>query len=72
METSCDLIKQLRDNLPIAFARKEIDRLLPGVISPKTLANLSSQGDGPPAYHQGRTVFYNRDAFLEWLSKRIS
>ncbi len=71
METSCDLIEQLRANLPIAFARKEIDRLLPGVISPKTLANLSSQGVGPPAFHQGRTVIYNRDDFLNWLSKRI-
>ena len=72
MKENFDFIEKLKKELPIAFARKEIDRLLPGVISPKTLANLSSQGVGPPSYHQGRTVIYNRDTFLNWLSKRIS
>ena len=71
MGTSNDLIEQLRADLPIVFARKEIERLLPGVISSKTLANLSSQGIGPPSYRHGRTVIYEREAFLNWLSKRV-
>jgi hypothetical protein len=40
-------------------------------VDPKTLANLSSQGTGPPSYRHGRTVIYNRDSFLEWLRKRV-
>ena len=71
MGTSNDLIEQLRADLPIVFARKEIERLLPGLISSKTLANLSSQGAGPPSYRHGRTVIYEREAFLDWLSKRV-
>ena len=71
MGTSNDLIEQLRADLPIVFARKEIERLLPGVISSKTLANYSSQGIGPPSYRHGRTVIYEREAFLNWLSKRV-
>jgi hypothetical protein len=71
MNESFDLIEKLKEELPIVFARKEIERLLPGVVSSKTLANLSSQGTGPPSYRHGRTVIYNRDSFLEWLRKRV-
>ena len=71
MKENYDLIEKLKEELPIVFARKEIERLLPGVVSSKTLANLSSQGTGPPSYHHGRTVIYDRDVFLDWLSKRV-
>ena len=71
MKDNYDLIEKLKNELPIVFARKEIERLLPGLISSKTLANLSSQGKGPPSYRHGRTVIYNRDTFLNWLSKRV-
>ena len=71
MGTPNDLIELLRADLPIVFARKEIERLYPGLISSKTLANHSSQGTGPPSYRHGRTVIYEREAFLDWLSKRI-
>ena len=71
MNESFDLIEKLKEELPIVFARKEIERLLPGVVSSKTLANLSSQGTGPPSCRHGRTVIYDRDAFLDWLSKRV-
>lgn len=71
MNKNFNLIEKLREELPTVFARKEIDRLLPGLISSKSLANLSSQGNGPPSYHHGRTVIYDRDVFLDWLSKRV-
>jgi hypothetical protein len=71
MNENFDLIEKLKKELPIVFARKEIEHLLPGLISSKSLANLSSQGKGPPSYHHGRTVIYDRDVFLDWLSKRV-
>ena len=66
------IIEQLEQNLPLAFGRTEIEKLIPGVISSKSLANLSSLGEGPPSYRHGRKVFYERQAFLEWLSSRIN
>jgi len=71
MKENFDLIEKLKEELPLVFARKEIDRLLPGLISSKSLANLSSQGKGPPSYHHGRTVIYDRDDFLQWLGERV-
>ena len=71
MKENFDLIEKLKEELPLVFARKEIDRLLPGLISSKSLANLSSQGKGPPSYHHGRTVIYDRDDFLHWLGERV-
>jgi hypothetical protein len=44
-----------------------IEKLMPGVISSKTLANLHSLGVGPASFKMGRKVFYERDAFVEWL-----
>ena len=58
-------------SLPPAFGRSEIEVLLPGIISSKTLANLESMGSGPPSYRNGRRVFYERGSFLTWLSTRI-
>lgn len=66
-----ELIEQMRTNLPVAFGRQSIDHLLPGVLTSKTLANMSSKGEGPPFFRQGRKVMYERDTFLEWLHQRI-
>lgn len=66
-----DIIEQLRQQLPVAFGRTEVEKLLPGFISSKTLANLSSYGEGPPYYHHGRKVVYEKEGFLNWLSKRM-
>lgn len=61
------LIEKLRETLPLAFGRTEIERLLPGVISSKTLANYSSMGNGPNSYRLGRKVIYEKEDFLNWL-----
>jgi hypothetical protein len=66
-----DIIEHLRQQLPVAFGRTEVEKLLPGFISSKTLANLSSYGEGPPSYHHGRKVIYEKEDFLNWLSKRM-
>ena len=72
MEKNEDLIQHLSKGLPQAFGRSAIEKLLPGIISSKTLANLDSAGLGPPSYKCGRKVIYEKGAFLEWLNKRIS
>ena len=66
------IIEKLEESLPVVFGRTEVEKLLPGIINSKTLANLDSAGEGPATYYkQGRKVFYERDSFLEWLSGRI-
>ena len=70
-EEKTNLIEKLKQSLPQVFGRTAIEELMPGLINPKTLANLSSIGQGPQTFKQGRKVFYERDSFLEWLEKRI-
>jgi hypothetical protein len=69
-----DLKDKLIEQLPALFNRKTIERLLPGLISAKTLANMHSLGIGPPAFHRGRLVIYFREDFVEWLltSRRLT
>ncbi len=66
------IIEKLEETLPVVFGRTEVEKLLPGIINSKTLANLDSAGTGPATYYkQGRKVFYERETFLEWLGKRV-
>lgn len=66
-----NLIEKLRETLPAVFGRTEIEKLMPGTLSSKTLANLNSCGEGPPYWKQGRRCLYEKDSFLNWFSKRI-
>lgn len=66
------IIVQLKRSLPAVFGRSSIDQLFPGIIKSKTQANIDSAGNGPPSYKHGRNVFYEKDSYLEWLSKRIT
>lgn len=66
------LIRQLRLELPATFTRQYICEKLGGLISPKTLSNLDSKGEGPMSkVALGRRVSYERDDFLDWLEKRV-
>jgi len=58
------------EKLPPVIARKEIRKYLGGIISPKTLANLDSLGEGPPRIKIGRTVGYPTVELLLWLDDR--
>jgi len=64
-------LMQLLEELPPEFGRKAIDSIMPGVIRAKTLANLESLGKGPNSHKIGRTVFYQRDEFVEWFIKHM-
>ncbi len=71
MEHKNDLIEQLKRDFPPVFGRTAVDKLLPGILTSKTLANLDSAGLGPKSYKHGRKVFYEKNEFLDWLSHRV-
>ena len=60
----------LKENLPPIISRDHVPKLLGGVISSKTLANLDSEGKGPKRIRIGRKVAYLREDLIEFLEKR--
>ena len=56
--------------LPPLISRDHVEKLLGGVISSKTLANLDSLGEGPKRMRVGRKVVYKTEHLLEWLAQR--
>jgi len=60
----------LAKELPPLIARDHVEKLLGGIISSKTLANLDSLGEGPKRLRVGRKVAYLTEDLLEWLAKR--
>lgn len=62
---------ELEQSLPAVFARKHVKKLLGGLISPGTLANLDSMGLGPSVkVRVGKHVGYERSSFIQWLKTR--
>lgn len=61
---------ELLNILPPVIPRKDIERLLGGIISRGHLANLDSAGFGPPRIEIGKHVGYLRGPFVEWLKQR--
>jgi hypothetical protein len=52
-------------------ARHEVDRFTGGIVNPKYLANLDSQGKGPEGrIRVGRKVAYPVHSFISWLEAR--
>jgi hypothetical protein len=75
MEKVCKgVLDRLADKWPSAFvARTEIRAFSGGVLSEKYLANLDSQGAGPPGrFKCGRKVAYPVTELVEWLRNRIT
>lgn len=72
MTAESRIISKLRSELPPTFARTEVDQLCGGIIASRTIANLQSLGQGPGgAFRVGRKMCFERDAFLDWLARRI-
>lgn len=64
-------LSSLATKWPSAFvARSEVSRFSGGLISDRYLANLDSQGAGPPRVKVGRKVAYPVDGLISWLEKR--
>lgn len=58
----------LLKKLPPVIARKHITHFLGGLISPKTLANADSLGEGPKkSYKVGKTVVYQTEYLIDWI-----
>ena len=65
------LIDRLRSELPPVFTRKTICKLLGGYLTPGTLRNLDSKGEGPGGVRAKKNILYERETFLAWLEKRM-
>jgi len=65
-----DQLTELEKTLPPIFARTEVPRLFPGMISPGRLANLVKEGKAPRAISMGRKVGYTRGDFIAWMRSR--
>jgi hypothetical protein len=65
-------LSSLEEKWPSAFVAREVSKeFTGGLVSPKSLANLDSQGEGPAgAIRCGRKVIYPVKSFIEWLEKR--
>jgi predicted DNA-binding transcriptional regulator AlpA len=63
-------LSNLFSKLPPIISRDHVEKLLGGVVSSKTLANLDSLGEGPKRMRVGRKVAYLTEDLLEWLSSR--
>lgn len=54
-------------------ARREVTRFSGGILNPRTLANLDSQGEGPPRVKWGaKMVAYPTKSLVEWMRKRAT
>ena len=67
------MLAELEQRLPPLVPRKELRRLLGGLINPRTIANLDSKGLGPAVrLRYGRQVVYEKASFIEWLEGRLN
>ncbi len=68
-----EALTELANRWPSAFvARSEVGRFTGGIVSPKSLANLDSLGEGPPRIKCGRRVAYQAIDLVEFLKERCS
>lgn len=51
-------------------SRDQIAKFTGGLISPRSMANMDSLGQGPPRGRCGRKVFYPVDELVKWLAAR--
>ena len=67
-----EVLERLAEKWPSPFvARQEIKIFSGGIISEKYIANLDSQGAGPPGRIRcGRKVAYPVNELIEWLERR--
>lgn len=64
--------RAIKEELPPVFTRQVASKAIGGLMSPKTLSNLDSLGDGPPVKIKlGSKVGYERESFVEWLKGKL-
>ena len=66
-----DVFAALESELPAVVARCAVERLVPGIIASKTLANLDSLDQGPAGrFKIGGKTCYPRESLIAWLRAR--
>lgn len=63
-----DLFDKMAERWPApGFRRADVGKVTGNLLSPKTLANLHSLGDGPPMLKLRGRAYYEVRPFIEWL-----
>ncbi len=63
---------EIRPQLPHLLTRKDIKKYFGDIISPKYVANLDYQNQGPAKMYINRKAVYKTDEFIAWLEARMS
>ena len=53
-------------------ARSQVGKFSGGMLHPKTMANLDSQGEGPERVKYGKRVYYEVEKLVQWAQSRGS
>lgn len=66
------LIEEFRQEMSIVISRKKLSQALGEMLSPRTLANMSSKSLGPAEkVRLGRSLGYTRRSVLAWLAENL-
>jgi hypothetical protein len=65
------ILDSLRRELPPTFTRATAVKMLGGLFTAGTLANLDCLGKGPGGSLIGRKKIYERESFIAWLESRM-
>lgn len=66
-----DVFQEMAERWPSAVvARVEVGKFSGGLLSPKTMANRDSQGQGCEHVTVGRKVAYPVDSLIAWMRAR--
>ena len=68
-----DVYDQMAARWPSAIvSRKEVGKFSGGLLNPRTMANINSQGGGPIKIKMGnKKVFYSVQDLIAWLRTRV-
>ena len=67
------VLERLKETWPsTVVVRSEVKRFSGGILSGRTMANLDSQGAGPPGrFKLGRKTVYPVDELITWMQSRV-
>jgi hypothetical protein len=65
------IIKKLKESMPPVFTRKELPKLLGGILTVGHMSNIDAAKLGPPRMRLKRHVIYEKDSFLEWFKNYL-
>lgn len=66
------LLEEFKRELPVVISRKKLSQALGEMLSPRTLANMSSKALGPAEKVRiGRCLGYTRRSVLAWLAENL-